>query len=87
MNIPKYDIESQRKGVVGIFHLMGPLGPNSYTLSERFRYSMLSHAVPVVFTAAHVCYDSVIWRPMLTLSKLVSDRQATLRLREHCCES
>ena len=86
MNIPKYDIETQRKGAVIIFHMMGGLGPASWTISERFRYSILTHAVPVMFSAVHICYDSELWRPMLTLSKLVVDRHSTMRLREHCCK-
>jgi hypothetical protein len=77
------DVETQRKGVVGILWTLGPTGKVSIPIQNLAKQVELSKALPLRIAALHFCHDNYVVQPILLGLKLFLDTFTRVRLRSH----
>lgn len=80
------DVETQRKGCVGISYLVGQtfcLAEFGHRRAWNARLSVLWNALPIRIDASHFCHDSFAWKALFTTFKIATTMFTRVRIREH----
>lgn len=77
------DVETQKKGVVAVVYAVGKSHGAKYGSGSTWKGSKLISALPARIDGVHICYDSLIWLPSISIIKVSVNLFTRLRIRTH----
>jgi hypothetical protein len=78
------DVGTQNKGVVVVVYAVGKSHGAKTDSGSTWKASKLISALPARIDGVHICYDSLIWLPAISIIKVSVNICTRLRIRTHC---
>jgi hypothetical protein len=75
--------ETQKHGIVCLYYQSGFVIGEKFHLEFYYKSSIIQKGLPLMIRGFHFCYDSEIFRPIMSAMQLAIGNQNRLRFRSH----